>query len=151
MKYIDQLEMGHVGIIVDDADASAKMYEKIFGIKDFKVYDFAPLKVYVYGEEAQLKMRIALGTLAGGVKLELIQVISGDCPQKEYIDRAGPGMHHINFYTDHYDDIREQLVAEEIPIIFEAEVEDERGYRRTVYFEDKKMGVIEFSELPHKR
>lgn len=153
MGCLNELQVGHVGIIVRDVETSVKAFESIFGIDDFTIYDFVPRKMYVYGEEAKdCKMKIGLGTFCGGVKLEIIQVLYGDCPQKSFYDLAGPNAHHINFYTDNFDKCKEEMLSRKIPIIFEAEIEDNRGCRRSIYVEDKDIGcVIEFSELPKQK
>ena len=98
-------QIGHIGIIVNDVQKCRDAYEKDFGITDFISYDFKPIKVQAYGKYIEdCHLKIALGTLAGGVKLELIQVISGDTPLKRFYDQMGFGVHHINFYTDKYDE-----------------------------------------------
>ena len=145
--------LGHVGLVVDDTLKCVETFERDYGIKDFIVYDFKPLSAKAYGKEVpDCKLKIALGTFANGVKLEIIQVIAGDTPLKRFYERNGFGVNHINFYTEDLDKTLAYYREKGYDIIFEAEIEDDRGYRRTIYVEDPALGcIVEFSEQPHKR
>ena len=71
-------EIGHVGYMVDSADACAEQLGKVWGIDNFVVYDFVPSRCWAYGEEIfDCKLRIALGTPAVGAKVELVEYVSG--------------------------------------------------------------------------
>ena len=44
-----------------------------------------------------------LGSVMGGVELELIQPLEGESPWQEFLDKHGEGIHHIAFKVDDLD------------------------------------------------
>lgn len=93
------------------------------------------------------KFKIAMATLQNGSQLEMIEPVSGDTPQRDFIAKGLQGLHHMAFYTDRYDEWLEYFKARKAPILFEAEAEDEvKGYRRCFYAEDKALCcIVEFT------
>ena len=147
------MDLGHVGLVVADAHATRLAYEQAFGIADFIEYEFRPPRVLSYGRVIDdCHLRIALGTFENGVKLEILQVVTGDTALARFFNGRGAGLHHLNFYTEEFDRIKAEQIARGAAIVFEAEVEDERGYRRTMYVDNPALGaVVEYSERPRKR
>lgn len=150
---MEKLHVGHLGIVVNNIQQSIIAYREAFGIDDFVAYDFVPKNVKSYGENiSDCSLKIALGTFAGGIKIELIEVVGGDTPLKRFHDQLATGVHHINFYTREFDEKLACYQSCPEKIVFEAEIEDERGYRRSMYIQEEQFGtIIEFSELPVKK
>ena len=148
--------IGHIGYIVEDIDNNIKLYKNILNINDFYIYNFKPMRAWVDAEEIyDCKMKIAMGVMENGIKIEFIQPISGaTTPHMIFVKKKGSNIHHIAFHVKNYEDWRsyykEKLNAR---IIFEAEAEDEViGYRRSFYSRVANTdGVIEISEIPWKR
>ena len=147
-------EIGHVGYMVDSADACAKELGKVWGIDDFVVYDFVPDRAWAYGEEiSDCKLRIALGTPAVGAKVELVQYVSGtNLVMDNFVKEKGQNIHHIAYYVEDYDAWRAYVLENGASIIFEMEIEDEiLGKRSSFYCEYPGVpGVVEYSKKPTK-
>jgi len=146
--------IGHVGYIVADVDKNVSKYRCILGIDNFKVYDYVPRRVWVRGRELfTCKLRIAIGTLKSGIKIELIQPVEGATPHAQFLNEKGPGLHHIAFYTERYDEWLEYFKKAGADITFEAEAEDAIiGYRRSFYAQIAGMvGLVEITEVARKR
>jgi catechol 2,3-dioxygenase-like lactoylglutathione lyase family enzyme len=143
-------EIGHIGYIVSDMDSSVKAFETIYRAS-FSVYNFVPLRSWAFGKEIfDCKMRIGMGVVDNGMKLELILPISGDTPQMRFMKDYCSGMHHIAHYVKNYDEyLNYYKNIKDVQIIFEAEVSDEiRGYRRCFYAQqDELLPIIEFTEI----
>lgn|GEM_PF-707804 len=141
--------IGHVGMVVRNLEECVERFSHIFGIDSFYVYDFQPKRAWVMGKEIEdCKFKIAMATLKNGSQLEMIEAVSGDTPHKDFISRSAQGIHHIAFYTDKYNEWLEYFKSLNMPILFEAEVEDEvKGYRRCFYAEDQQLCcIVEFTE-----
>lgn len=146
--------LGHVGYIVDDAEAHAERYRQTLGIQNFLIYDFVPDHAWTSGRELpECMLRIAMGTITHDVKIELIQPVVGDTPHARFLKEHGPGVHHIAFYSKDYIDWLDYYKAQGAEIVFEAETEDEIiGYRRSFYAKVTGMvGLIEITEIARKR
>jgi hypothetical protein len=78
--------LGHVGYIVEDAEQSAEAFRRVLGIRDFRIYDYVPLRAWVEGKDLRpCALRIALGSLAGGPRVELVQPVQGATPHARFL------------------------------------------------------------------
>jgi methylmalonyl-CoA/ethylmalonyl-CoA epimerase len=136
---------GHIGVVVKNVEKVAQSYSTSFGIGPFEIYDFEPLKTWVYGLEAEpFKLKIGLADM-GAVKLELLQVVSGNPLHRKFLETHGEGLQHIGFYVENYDEWKAYVQGERIPIIYEAEIEDAvRGRRRAFYMDSRAPGGVLF-------
>lgn len=75
----------HLGIAVDNLEESIEYYEKILG-----------LKCYNIEEVVDQKVKTAF-FLVGDTKIELLESTSPDGPIGKFIEKKGPGVHHIAF------------------------------------------------------
>ena len=75
----------HIGIAVKNLEDSITLYEKIFGLKCYKVEEVKDQKV----RTAFFKV--------GETKIELLQSTDPDGPIGKFIDKKGEGLHHIAF------------------------------------------------------
>ena len=145
--------LGHVGIIVANVDESVKHYKQLFAAAEFAVYDFSPKKAWYKGEEVpEYKLRIGMGKLDNGTSIELIQPVTPGTLHDDYLRQDGGGIHHIAFYTDEYDWWRAYFASQQANFIFEAEIDDHRGYRRCFYAKDIGTDtIVEFAQIPVKK
>ncbi len=137
-------------MIVKNVDDCVGRFSDILRIDRFIVYDFAPLRAFVRGREIfDCKFRIAMATLQNGSQIEIIEPVSGDTPQMDFIRSGREGLHHIAFYTDRYDDWLAHFRSRGAVILFEAEAEDDvKGYRRCFYAEDENLHcILEFTSI----
>jgi len=73
----------HIAILVEDLDASLTFWQDILGLKPSKVSDMP-----------QESARIAFFPLAES-EIELVQPTTTDSGLSRYLEKRGPGMHHL--------------------------------------------------------
>ena len=88
----------HIGIAVESIEESAKFYETL------------GLTIDQIEEVPQEGVRVALIEV-GETRVELLEPTSSDSPVRRFLDKRGPGVHHICLATD--DIHAEQLKLEE--------------------------------------
>ncbi len=91
-------QFNQVGIAVNDVDAVAAFMEKVFGIKLF-VLTMPEASATLRGREIRFVTKIAIGRV-GAVDIELMQIMEGDHIVKEFLERQGPGLHHLGIYVE---------------------------------------------------
>ena len=81
------MKIDHIAIAVNDVEASAKVYQKALGIDEieFETVDSEGVKVAIIPME--------------NGRIELIQPTKDDSPIKKFLDKKGPGLHHMALET----------------------------------------------------
>ena len=96
-----------IGIVVEDAEASATRFEEDYGMGPWNFLDFGPKlfpKMLVNGEPGMIEGKFAF-CKAYGIEIELIQPVN-DSPYKTWLEEHGPGIHHIAVVTrDSFHDV----------------------------------------------
>lgn len=75
----------HIGIAVDDLDAAINYYENVIG-----------LTCYAVEEVEDQKVRTAFFRV-GDTKIELLESTDPEGPIGKFIEKKGPGIHHLAF------------------------------------------------------
>jgi len=75
----------HIGIAVKNLKESIKYYEDVLG-----------LKCYAIEEVKDQKVKTAF-FMVGQTKIELLEATSEESPIAKFVEKKGPGMHHIAF------------------------------------------------------
>ena len=85
------MKIDHIAIAVNDVEASAKVYQKALGIDaiEFETVESEGVKVAIISME--------------NGRIELIQPTNDDSPIKKFLDKKGPGLHHLALETDDID------------------------------------------------
>ncbi len=137
--------VGHIGVVVKDVEKVVQYYSSVFGIGPFDIYNFEPRKAWLRGKKVKpFQLKIATANL-GQPALELIQVIDGDPPHRDFLNIHGEGLQHIGFYVDNYDEWKTYVEGEGIEVLCEAEIEDPvRGKRRAFYMNSGQIGGVLF-------
>ncbi len=78
----------HIGIAVTNLDESIAYYQNVMG-----------LKCYAIEEVADQKVRTAFFKV-GDTKIELLESTDPQGPIGKYIEKKGPGIHHLAFAVD---------------------------------------------------
>ena len=78
----------HIGIAVADLEESIAFYEKVLG-----------LECYAIEEVADQKVRTAFFRV-GDTKIELLESTDPEGPIGKFIEKKGPGIHHLAFATE---------------------------------------------------
>ena len=82
------MKIDHVAIAVNDVEESAKVYQEALGVSsvEFETVETEGVKV-------------AIIHLENG-RIELMQPTNDASPIKKFLDKKGPGLHHIALETD---------------------------------------------------
>jgi methylmalonyl-CoA/ethylmalonyl-CoA epimerase len=80
---IKPINIEHIGIAVSDLEKSVAFYEKVLGLECYKIEEVPDQKV-----------RTAFFSV-GSTKIELLESMEPDGPVARFIEKKGPGIHHI--------------------------------------------------------
>jgi alkanesulfonate monooxygenase SsuD/methylene tetrahydromethanopterin reductase-like flavin-dependent oxidoreductase (luciferase family) len=89
--------IAQIGHVVRDLRAAMARYEPMYG--PFWTMDGSVAGATYRGRTADVKLEIAFGR-SGNLEIELIEWQGGDSPHREFIERGGEGMHHVQFRVD---------------------------------------------------
>jgi methylmalonyl-CoA/ethylmalonyl-CoA epimerase len=78
----------HIGIAVDNLEESIKYYENVLG-----------LTCYAIEEVAEQKVKVAFFKV-GDTKIELLETTDPEGSVGKFIEKKGPGVHHIAFAVE---------------------------------------------------
>ena len=82
----------HIGIAVNNLENALDFYEKVLGLKCYKIEEVADQKV-----------RTAF-LMVGETKIELLESTDPDGPIGKFIEKRGEGIHHIAFSVEKIDE-----------------------------------------------
>lgn len=97
----------HIGIAVADLDESISYYEKVLG-----------LECYAVEEVADQKVRTAFFRV-GDTKIELLESTDPEGPIGRFIEKKGPGIHHLAFAMDNVTDALKHAADQGVKLIDE--------------------------------
>ena len=85
------MKIDHIAIAVNDVEESAKVYQQALGVKDveFETVESEGVKVAIIHLE--------------NARVELMQPTNDASPIKKFLDKKGPGLHHMALDTDDID------------------------------------------------
>lgn len=86
--------LNHIGIAVNSLENSVKIYQDILGLGEPRIVDLQ-----------DMKLRVAIFKLQN-YNIELIESLSPDTTIAKFLEKRGPGIHHLCFNVD---DIEEKL------------------------------------------
>ncbi|GAB4264870.1 MULTISPECIES: VOC family protein [Deferrisoma] len=98
-------KINHIGIAVRDIEEAAAFYTKHLG-----------LELGGVEEVADQKVKVAFLPI-GEVRLELVQPTSPDSPVAKFLEKNGPGFHHIAYQVDDVAAEVERLKAEGVRMV----------------------------------
>ena len=119
----------HIGVVVEDLDEAVQLYSGGFGMPESHretVEDF--------GVEAVLLD-------VGDAHIELLRPLTGDSGIGRFLEKNGPGMHHVAYLTDDIDATLEKVRESGLRLIDE---EPRRGIRdtRVAFLHPKSTGGV---------
>ena len=95
----------HIAIAVENLDASIQLYEKTF-------------QLTVLHREYIERDGIEIATIdVGGTCIELVEGKRADSPIRKYVEKRGPGIHHIAFEVENIVAALEKLQKDSIQLI----------------------------------
>ena len=81
-------KINHIGIAVNSIEDSIPLYREVYGMKDEGVEVVAEQKV-----------KVAFFSV-GESRIELLEPTSDDSPVAKFIEKNGPGVHHVAYEVD---------------------------------------------------
>ena len=82
------MKIDHIAIAVNDVEESAKVYQKALGVDNIE-----------FETVASEGVKVAIIHLENG-RVELMQPTNDSSPIKKFLDKKGPGLHHMALETD---------------------------------------------------
>ncbi len=98
-------KINHIGIAVRDIDEAARFYTEALG-----------LQLGGIEEVPDQKVRVAFLPV-GEVRIELVQPTSPDSPVAKFLEKNGPGFHHIAYEVDDVAAEVERLKAQGVRMV----------------------------------
>jgi methylmalonyl-CoA/ethylmalonyl-CoA epimerase len=129
--------INHVAILVDDMDKTLAFWQDALGINLSRIEDM-PTE----------KSRVAFLPL-GDCEVELVQPTTDDSGLARFLEKRGPGMHHICLEVDDIDAMLLDLKNKAIQLINETPLIESSGRRYAFIHPKSAYGVmVELYELP---
>ena len=119
----------HIGVAVEDLDGAVKLYSESFGMREQHRETIEAFDV----EAVLLEV--------GEGHVELLKPLSGESGIGKFLERNGPGLHHVAYQTSDIDSALEQVKAAGIDLI---DKEPRRGIRgsRVAFLHPKATGGV---------
>lgn len=95
----------HIGIAVKSIEESKKYYEEVLG-----------LKCYAVEEVADQKVKTAF-FMVGQTKIELLESTDPEGPIGKFIEKKGPGIHHMAFAVPNVDEALTEAESKGVQLI----------------------------------
>ncbi len=130
-------KINHVAVLVDNLDHALGFWQNILGIELSHVSDFP-----------QEDARIAFLPL-GESEIELVQPTTSDTGLSRYLEKRGPGMHHLCLEVDDLSAMLAQLKSKGVELINEEPRPGENGRIYAFIHPRSTNGVlVELYQLP---
>ncbi|MFD3006053.1 methylmalonyl-CoA epimerase [Thermus tengchongensis] len=124
------MRLHHVGIAVEDLDEAKARYLSL---------GFTPV---AEGEVAAQGVRVAMLRGEGETLLELLAPLGLDTPVGRFLERRGPGLHHLAFATGQIEEDLARLKAEGAKLIDEVPRPGFGGHRVAFLHPAFGLGVL---------
>jgi methylmalonyl-CoA/ethylmalonyl-CoA epimerase len=125
--------IAHIGIAVRGLNDSISFYRDVLGMSDVPLDDADGAKI--------------AGLAAGESLIELLEAESPDSPIGKFVDKRGPGIHHVCFAVDDLDATLDRCRAHGIRLINDTPRIGAEGKRIAFLHPSSTSGVlVELSE-----
>lgn len=133
--------LSHVGVAVENAEATARLLSSIWNIGTPEVFDYEPKAEEMIAGEP-FKVRLVFIKF-GPLTLELLQPLDDKSIWSKFIAEKGEGIHHVAFGVSNYDEMVDTVHKQGHPLLTAAIFNG----CRWCYFDTSPGGtVVEFRE-----
>ena len=130
------MRINHIAILVEDLDSALTFWKDTLG-----------LEIDHIKEIPEQEARVAF-LPSGECEIELVEPTSQSSGIARYLQKRGPGMHHICFEVDDIHDILSQLKGKGVRLINDSPQIDSEGKKYAFVHPESTNGVlIELYEL----
>lgn len=105
---IQNLAMDHIGIAVNSLQEGKKFYESM---------GFSQMSVEEVPSEG---VRVGMWELTNQVRIELLEPLNEQSPIFKFLQKRGPGIHHVCYRVTNIEAAIKELKEKNIPLIHEA-------------------------------
>jgi methylmalonyl-CoA epimerase len=123
------LDIDHVGIAVDDLEASVASYRRTLGVE--------PAHRERVEDQGVEEVLFAVGTSF----IQLLGALGGDTPVGRFLATRGPGIHHVGYRVDDVAEALARLRGEGVRLVDEAPRPGSRG-TLIAFVHPKDMGGV---------
>ena len=123
------LDIDHVGIAVDDLEASVALYRRTLGVE--------PAHRERVEDQGVEEVLFAVGTSF----IQLLGALGGDTPVGRFLATRGPGVHHVAYRVDDVAGALSRLRGEGVRLVDEAPRPGSRG-TQIAFVHPKDMGGV---------
>lgn len=120
----------HIGIAVSHLDEAVSYYEQVLG-----------LECYAIEEVADQKVRTAFFRV-GETKIELLESTVAGGPVGKFIEKRGPGVHHIAFAVDDADQALKEAAEKGVELIDKSSRKGAEGLKIGFLHPKSTFGVL---------
>jgi hypothetical protein len=146
---LSNLKINQLGYVYKDIKKQAKILEENLDLPKFAFLENKPTKYNYRGKETIVQTTIGFSRSLN-VQVELIQLISGECIFKEFIDAGKEGLHHFGIFVDDVDAIVKDYVGRGYSVVHEGIT---AGVQKVAYIDTyNDFGVyIEFQQTRKRK
>jgi methylmalonyl-CoA epimerase len=124
------LGLDHISVATDDLEKHAELIEKLFDLKSGEIE-----------ENTVNKIRLSFLDLKN-THLEFIQPLDDNSPLSKFLQRRGPGIHHICLLVENIEQALDELKAKGIQLIDEHPRQGAGSSRIAFIHPDSVGGVL---------
>lgn len=126
---MDIKKIDHIAIVVPDIQEALAFWREALGLK------------LSHTEEVASQETLVAFLPSGGTEVELVEPTTETSGMARYMDKRGPGMHHICFQVEGIEQILERLKAKGIQLINE-EPTIGAGGKKIAFIHPKSTGGV---------
>ncbi len=128
---LGDLKFDHLGVVVNDIEKAIDFYTRSCGLSFEEVAEHAlPPDVIYKGQPSPYTMKVTFAQM-GPIRLELVQIVEGECIYTDFLSEHGEGIHHLGFEVD---DLEKEVANAE-----------EQGLENICYL--KMVGIMAFAHF----
>jgi methylmalonyl-CoA/ethylmalonyl-CoA epimerase len=122
------MKIDHIAIAVNNVEESAKIYQEALGVDtvEFETVESEGVK-------------LAIIPLENG-RIELMQPMNDESPIKKFLDKKGPGLHHVALQTDNIEGEVERM--EECGIQFLGKIRPGSEGTKVIFIHPKSLSGV---------
>lgn len=120
----------HIGIAVNSLDEAIPYYEDTLG-----------MKCYAVEEVADQKVKTAF-FMVGQTKIELLESTDPNGPIGKFLEKRGPGFHHLAFAVDNVNESLKELEEKGVQLIDKTSRKGAEGLNIGFLHPKSTMGVL---------
>ncbi len=134
-------KIDQVGVVVKDMEKAMQYYSSSFGIGPFRPLHVTSVDRRVYGKKVNDIKNLTRVARLGDIQFELIQPVSGESIQKEFLEKKGEGINHVGFFVKDLETEVARLTEKGFKAISTGKFTGSGGF---AYFDTNHVGGVFF-------